>query len=255
MDNPSIHGRQAYLTGLEPDQRSLFDGDELTPTDDLDASDEEADLELRDAEKREALRYLTARHAELLEPFEGWLGELFRVWFIGSEQDWARAAWEALGRQGVLGENAPDDYADLLDNAALLVTLSAINTRFSGIRNGDGEGCAWQWASPYVDRDNLEVSDIQIGRWAEQRGLGQNAYDPNEDLSKLLKEYAFELSGRVFSALFAEWGENVLFTSLWTVSDAEAVHPAPDRVVDQVMNDPDGAMVDTYTWFDHGRDI
>lgn len=79
--------------------------------------------------------------AELLEPLEGWLPHLFSFWAGGTEEEWARAAWVALGRRGLLNK-AEEEAASIaaLDNAALLVTLSAINSRFQGIREGDHVG-------------------------------------------------------------------------------------------------------------------
>lgn len=109
---------QMYFEELTPPQQSLFDAD---------SQDEPVD------------RADSTAYVELLEPFEDWLPDLFSYWSGGSEQGWARAAWEALGRRGLLTKAEEEaDFIVALNNAALLVTLSAINSRFQGIRNGEG---------------------------------------------------------------------------------------------------------------------
>lgn len=224
---------QAYLEGLEPLQRSLFDAARTDAPVDEDTSEAFADL---------------------LEPFESWIPGLFSWWVTGTEEEWARAAWEALGRRGVLTTAEDAGFAGVLDNAAILVTLSAINNRFQGIRNGEGEDCSWYWAHPDIDQADLEVSDIQVGRWAERRGLGAED-DSEETLNDVLKDAAFSLADKIYATLEAEWGENQLFTSLWTVSQDDAVQPATPEAAFDVMNNPTEDMVATYSWFTNARDI
>lgn len=161
----------------------------------------------------------------------------------------------ALGRRGLLNK-AEEEAASIaaLDNAALLVTLSAINSRFQGIREGDPMESEWQWASPHVDERDLGVSDLQVGRWAERRELG-NVEDPEETLAGLLKEAAYELAESVLRALQAEWGENELFSSLWTTSHDDATHPATPEVASDVMNHPTSEMLAVHQWYTHERDL
>lgn len=225
---------QVYLEGFEPPQQSLFAATDADEPGDQDEG---------------------TVFAELLEPFESWLPGLFSWWVGGTEEEWARAAWEALGRRGLL--NTAEEGAEftvLLDNAALLVTLSAINNRFQGIRDGDWEGSQWQWAHPDVDQRDLGVSDMQIGRWAERRALGIEE-DADETLAMVLKEAAYDLAGDVLEALEGEWGENGSFSSLWITSHDDATHPATPEVVFEVMNYPTNDMLAVYQWFTTDRDI
>lgn len=191
---------------------------------------------------------------DLLEPLEGWISWLFAYWVDGSEHDWVRAAWEALGRRGLIKQPYDDSGSEVLDNAALLVTLAAINNRFQGVRNGEGGSADFLLELPDIERTDLDVSDLHIGRWAERMGLpGED--NPDETLTDVLKEAAMSLAEEVYDALEAEWGQDRLFCSLWLTSRPDAVHPPSSEMLSEVMNHPTGDLMATYAWFTHDRDV
>lgn len=76
-------------------------------------------------------------------------------------------------------------------------------------------------------------------------GLGAQD-DTDKSLVDVLKAAAFSLADKVYDSLEAEWGENDLFSSLWTVSQDDAPHPATPEVVYDVMNDPTNDMMAVY---------
>lgn len=179
--------------------------------------------------------------------------QLFKVWYSGTEVDWAAYMWSILERAGLTAYEDGDEVERTLV-VCRLVALAGINLEFAARARDEGYPGEWR-ESAHVDilGDYPLLDPVSVGRLAERTGVWTDSVDDGrENVMGLIHEIAADEWDTVVDALLKELGDAYLFASLWANSDGDARYPLPAEVVGEITTADVFEKVHAYQWVADG---
>lgn len=196
----------------------------------------------------------TDEEAGVPDYLRGHVPELFSTWPGDGEHRWADAAFAALRRAGLVHDGRD---LDGVRNAMVLATLAALARQFYVHAWGEGMHGDWFHEMSYVDAGYPEVNLIDLGRLAEQVGVGGagTGHEQTDLANSLVREFVVALAPQVSSALEGELGTGGLFESFWAIRSPEVEQSADGEAWEDLPNQPTVEVMSGYEWVINGMPL